>query len=37
VPDSQILDWIDESYILVVAGLPKKLKEKISLDNSENV
>jgi len=29
VPDRQILEWIDESYLSVVKGLPKKVKEKL--------
>ena len=27
VPDDELLRWIDESYALVVEGLPKKLRE----------
>jgi len=29
VPTKIISQWIDESYALVVAGLPKKVKEKL--------
>lgn len=30
IPDKQLLQWIDDSYNLVVSGLPKKLKEELS-------
>lgn len=30
IPDQEIRDWINHSYDLVVAGLPKKLKEELN-------
>ena len=29
LPDAMILQWLDDSYDLVVAGLPKKVREEI--------
>jgi predicted DNA-binding protein (MmcQ/YjbR family) len=29
VPDKQLRQWIDDSYNLVIDGLPKKLKEEL--------
>ncbi len=29
VPDDELRRWIDESYTLVVASLPKKVREKL--------
>ena len=29
IPDQQVLQWIDDSYDLVVSGLPKKVKEEL--------
>ncbi len=30
IPDKLVKQWIDNSYNLVVAGLPKKVREKLS-------
>ena len=30
VPDSQVREWIDDSYNLIVAGLPKKLRDQLN-------
>jgi predicted DNA-binding protein (MmcQ/YjbR family) len=30
IPDKLVKKWIDDSYALVVAGLPKKTREKLS-------
>ncbi len=30
VPDKLLKEWIDHSYQLIVAGLPKKIKEQLS-------
>lgn len=32
VPDNLLREWIDESYDLIVAGLPGKLKEELAKD-----
>ena len=29
IPDKLVRKWIDDSYLLVVAGLPKKTREKL--------
>jgi predicted DNA-binding protein (MmcQ/YjbR family) len=34
VPPGQILEWIDDSYELVVKGLPNKLKQKLMSDGT---
>jgi len=30
VPDSTIFEWIDDSYNLVVAGLPAKIRNSLT-------
>ncbi|HRJ34649.1 MAG TPA: MmcQ/YjbR family DNA-binding protein, partial [Flavobacteriales bacterium] len=30
LPEKMILKWVDDSYDLVVASLPKKLREELS-------
>jgi len=33
VPDDEILAWIDDSYDLVVAGLPRRLRDQLSAES----
>ena len=30
IPDRQILDWVDDSYGIIVEGLPNNLKQQLS-------
>ncbi len=36
LPDDLIYTWIDESYDLVVAGLPARLREKLKQEEQED-